>query len=138
MRNAGRIVLAAALAWGVAGSSLAQQVPLSPVEQEAIVRLQSGKADVRRDAARKLGELRSRGAAEPLGRSATEDPDPEVRRAAVVALGRIRDHARAPELITALKDPAPKVRAGAIEGLVNLYLDRDERFFTRVRSGLAR
>lgn len=138
MRNAGRILLAAALALGVANGGLAQQVPLSPAEQEAVVRLQSGKVEVRRDAAKKLGELRSRGAAEQLARAATEDPDAEVRRAAVVSLGRVGDRARAPEMVAALKDPDPKVRGGAVQGLVNLYLDRDERFFTRVRGGLVR
>jgi HEAT repeat protein len=138
MRNAGRILLTVALVWSVAGGGLAQEVPLSPAEQEAVVRLQSGKVEVRRDAAKKLGELRSRGAAEQLARAATEDPDAAVRRAAVVALGRVGDRARAPEMMAALKDPDAKVRGGAIEGLVNLYLDRDERFFTRVRGGLVR
>src|SRR5215207_1972345 len=125
MRYSGRMLLAAALALGVANGGLAQQVPLSPAEQEAVVRLQSGKVEVRRDAAKKLGEIRSRGAAELLARAATEDPDAEVRRAAVVSLGRVGDRARAPEMIAATKDPDAKVRGGAVEGLVNLYLDRD-------------
>jgi HEAT repeat protein len=120
------------------GAALAQDAPLGQAEQEAVVKLQSAKPDVRRDAAKKLGELKSRAAAPDLARAAASDTDPDVRRAAVVALGRIGDHARIPDMTAVLKDPNPKVRAGAVEGLVNLYLDRDAAFFTKVRTGVAR
>lgn len=127
-----RFVLVVGLLLSVPGIGFGQ------AEQEALVKLQSGKADVRRDAAKKLGDLRSRDAADELAQVAANDPDPEVRRAAVVALGRIGDRSRTADMVAVLEDPDAKVRGGAIEGLVNLYLDRDPGFFTRVRSGLVR
>ena len=128
-----KVMLSALLAMGV---GFAQDAPLTPAEQEAVVKLQSAKADVRRDAAKRLGELKSRGAGPDLAKTASGDPDASVRRAAVVALGRSGDRSRIPDMTAVLKDPDPKVRGGAIEGLVNLYLASDESVFTRVRSGV--
>lgn len=130
--------LVLALTVGAVGVGYGQEAPLTQAEQESVVKLQSAKPDVRRDAAKKLGELRSRNAGADLARVASSDPDPTVRREAVVALGRARDLARIPDMIPVLKDADPKVRAGAVAGLVNLYLDRDASLFTRVRSGLVR
>src|SRR5262245_5411820 len=118
------------------GAVFAQDAPLTPDEQAAVVKLQSAKADVRRDAAKRLGEMKSRAAGPDLAKAASGDPDPSVRRAAVVALGRTGDRSRIPDMIAVLKDPDPKARGGAIEGLVNLYLTHDEGFFTRVRTGV--
>lgn len=131
-------VLAAALTTSAVGLGYAQDAPLGPAEQDAVVKLQSAKADVRRDAAKKLGDLKSRGAEGDLVKVATSDPDADVRRAAVVALGRIGDRARIPDMTPVLRDANAKVRAGAVQGLVNLYLDRDASVFTSVRSGIVR
>lgn len=116
----------------------AQDAPLSLDEREAVVRLQSGKASVRRDACEQLGKLKSRAAGPALAKTATTDPDSSVRRAAVVALGRVGDRTRIAEMTPVLGDPNADVRRGAIEGLVNLYIGRDEGFFTRVRSGISK
>src|SRR5688572_11032909 len=75
-----------------------------PAEHEAVIKLQSAKTPVRREAAEELGRLRSRAASADLARVATSDPDPTVRRAAVHALGRVRDEARIPDMIAILKD----------------------------------
>lgn len=111
---------------------------VGPAEREALVKLQSSKPSVRRDGIGKLAELKNPATSGELARVATVDPDASVRRAAVVALGKVRDRARIPDMLSVLKDPDAKVRGGAIEGLVNLYLNRDEGFFTRVRSGFIR
>jgi HEAT repeat protein len=127
-----------AIAMGFISQVCAQDAPLSLDEREAVVRLQSGKASVRRDACERLGKLKSRSAGADLVRTATSDPDSTVRRAAVVALGRVGDRSRIAEMLPVLRDPNVDVRRGAIEGLVNLYIGRDEGFFTRVRSGLSK
>jgi succinate dehydrogenase/fumarate reductase flavoprotein subunit/HEAT repeat protein len=46
-----------------------------------------------------------------------EDPRPDVRRAAVTALTETASAGAAPELVTALGDESPAVRAAAVEGL---------------------
>src|SRR4051812_34364633 len=98
-------LLAAALSTGAAGVGFGQDAPLSQAEQEAVVKLQSAKPDVPRDAAKRLGELKSRGAGAELARAAAGDPDASVRRAAVVALGRAGERSRIPEMTAVLKDP---------------------------------
>jgi HEAT repeat protein len=129
-----RVLLAAALTTGVAGAVFGQGESLRPDEREALVKLQSAKPDVRRDAVERLGKLKSRGAAGDLVRVASSDPDPSVRRAALVALGHVNDRSRIPDMIAALKDPDAKARNGAVQGLVNLYLSKEESFFGKVRS----
>jgi HEAT repeat protein len=114
----------------------ARTIPLGPAERDAIAKLQSAKPAVRREGVEKLGELRSRGASGEVAKLVASDPDPSVRRAAAVSLGRIRDEARIPDLTAALADPDPGVRLGVVQGLVNLYIDREEGVFTRVRSTL--
>lgn len=106
---------------------------LSRDEQQLVLRLQDPKPTVRRVAAERLGELRTRGAAPELVKAAKTDPEPAVRRAAVRALGRVRDEALIPEMLAILDDPDRSVRVAAIEGLAALYIDREEGFFTRVR-----
>src|SRR3954454_8186313 len=92
-----RVLLAAALTTGAAGAVFGQGETLGPDEREALVKLQSAKPDVRRDAIEKLGRLKSKGAAGDLARAASADPDSSVRRAAVVALGRVNDRSRIPD-----------------------------------------
>jgi HEAT repeat protein len=112
------------------------QEPVGSAEREALVKLQSAKGSVRRDAAEQLGRLRSRPAGAELAKVAASDPDPEVRCAAVLALGRIRDLDRIPDMIAVLQDAHPKVRASAVAGLVNVWIERDESVFTKVRGTL--
>lgn len=140
MTNLIRLLLVAALVSGAAGSALGQETFIGPAEREALVKLQSAKPDVRRDAVEKLGKLKSRGAANDLAQVAANDPDPTVRREAAIALGRVGDRSRIPDLIATLQDRDPKVRNGGVEGLLNLYVDlrEDKSFFTRVRSGFAK
>lgn len=135
-----RLLLVAALAAGAAKPALAQDDYLSPAERDAVVKLQSAKPDVRRDAVEKLGKLKSRGAAAELAQVLANDPDPKVRREAALSLGRIGDRARIPDMISRLEDADPKVRQGVVEGLLSLYVDLegDKGFFTRVRSGFAK
>jgi HEAT repeat protein len=133
-----RVLLAAVLATGAAGAVFGQGESLGPDEREALVKLQSAKPDVRRDGIDKLGKLKSRGAVGDLVRVASSDPDPTVRRAALLALGRINDRSRIPDMIAALKDQDAKVRNGAVQGLVNLYLPKEESFFGKVKSTTVR
>ncbi|MGB5038960.1 MAG: hypothetical protein WBQ66_20305, partial [Blastocatellia bacterium] len=62
MKTMLQLGLVIALALTSVSDGRAQEAPLSLDEREAVVRLQSGKASVRRDAAGKLGELKSRAA----------------------------------------------------------------------------
>lgn len=133
-----RISLAIVLMLGSAVAVPAQSAPMSLDEREAVVRLQSGKASIRKDAAERLGRLKSKAASPDLARTAASDPDASVRRAAALALGRVGDRDRIPEMIAILKDPDPGVRRGGVEGLVNLYVGRDEGFFTRIRVGFSK
>jgi beta-lactamase regulating signal transducer with metallopeptidase domain len=81
--------------------------------------LQDSNAEVRRAAARALGELRDQRAVAPLLK-ALADQDAEVRESAAEALGEIRDTTAASALIQAVKDPNPGVRKSAILALANM------------------
>jgi HEAT repeat protein len=129
-----RVLLAAVLTTGAAGAVFGQGESVGPDEREALVKLQSAKPAVRREAVEKLGRLKSRGAAGDLVRVVSSDPDPSVRRAAAIALGHVNDRSRIPDLIAILRDPDAKVRNGAVQGLVNFYLPKEESFFGKVKS----
>ena len=89
---------------------------MRPEERAELVKLQNPKADVRRGAAEKLGELRSRGAAPDLVRTATGDPDPSVRRAAVLALAAIIGPTCAGLAFERVSDSAPYVLGALFAG----------------------
>jgi HEAT repeat protein len=74
---------------------------------------------------------------EPLSR-ARQDPVPEVRRAAVWALGQMGTHPRSvlPELVAALADPAPAVRLQTLQ-MLRLFEARAEPALPELRRLLA-
>ena len=81
--------------------------------------LQDANAEVRKAAARALGELRDQRAVAPLLKTLA-DEDAEVRESAAQALGEIRDTTATSALIQAVKDPNPGVRKSAILALANM------------------
>ncbi len=133
MRTLTGLLAVAALGAAIAGTAAGQTVAMRPEERAELVRLQSAKPDVRRDAAEKLGDLRSTGAAPELVKSATGDPDASVRSAAILALGEIGDRSLVDQMAPVLKDSNEKVRGAAVEALVNVYLDQEKGFFSSVK-----
>jgi HEAT repeat protein len=79
--------------------------------------LEAAEGRVRAAAARSLGRLRAEGSAPRLASVAAGDPEEEVRRAALFALGRIGAPEAVEALQRALADPSERVRAAAVEGL---------------------
>jgi len=70
----------------------------------------------------RLTEERPAGAADALAAAARNDPDPPVRRAALVALGRFVGPKARPAVEAGTDDPDPSVRAGAA-GTLGLFAD---------------
>lgn len=66
-----------------------------------------------------LGLLRDPAASEALGEALLRDPDPRLREAAAVALGRLANPLDIPRLCAALQDPEAAVRARVVEALGN-------------------
>lgn len=66
-----------------------------------------------------LGLLRDPAASEALGGALLQDPDPRLREAAAVALGRLANPLDIPRLCAALRDPEAAVRARVVEALGN-------------------
>lgn len=72
--------------------------------------LSDKEASVRRRAAAALATVPAKAAQPALERVAVKDPDPDVRRYAVEALGWIEDRSVVPALIAATRDPSARVR----------------------------
>lgn len=72
--------------------------------------LSDKEASVRRRAAAALATVPAKAAQPALERAAIKDPDPDVRRYAVEALGWIEDSSVVPTLIAATRDPSERVR----------------------------
>ena len=109
---------------GNSSQAYAAAVALGQMENEAeriapalIAALHAPAADVRRAAARSLGQLGK--AAFPALKKAMQDPDAEVRRMVIEALSWMGPDA-VPALIDALKDTSPAVRRAAARALGNL------------------
>ncbi|HET8677364.1 MAG TPA: HEAT repeat domain-containing protein, partial [Blastocatellia bacterium] len=133
-----RFFYARIFAVALAAITLAASVPAETQSLETLLAyLKSPNADTRRDAARKLGERRVRNqlAVEALSVAARKDEDREVRAESVNALGLIKDFSALPEMIDALKDTRPEVRAVAARSLVALYTEHDIDFITNRRTG---
>jgi len=113
-------------------------LPLAQAQttEELLANLHSPVVKTRRDAAKKLGELRQRVAVQPLIEALREDEDGEVRQAAAHSLGLIKDEVALPALFSALKDKQGEVRQAAVVGLVNYYIERDVDFLTARRKGI--
>jgi HEAT repeat protein len=98
-------------------------------------------ADTRQDAARKLGERRTRNqlAVEALSIAARKDEDYKVRKEAVRSLGMIKDFAALPEMLDTLqKDDTAEVRSEAARALVALYTEHNIDFIVNRRVGWSR
>jgi HEAT repeat protein len=104
--------------------------------EEYIANLHSPMVKKRREAAKKLGELRQRGGVQPLIEALRGDEDPEVRQAAARSLGLIKDDVAVPPLLDALKDEDPEVRKATVVGLVSYYVEHDVDFITAKRKGI--
>jgi len=85
-------------------------------------------ANVRRYAATELGRIADPSAVEALAAmlGKAPDPDPDVRWAAVVALGKIRDRRASDVLVQSLSDPSPQVANSAERALQKLGISRRE------------
>ena len=70
----------------------------------------------------RLADERPRGAARAIARAAADDPDGEVRRVAVLALGRFAEGEFRPVVEAASRDPAPAIRTAAA-GALSDYRD---------------
>ncbi len=80
--------------------------------------LDDADSDVRRAAAHSLGRLEAPEAGDPLAAMLTRSEQPLlVRRAAAAALGRVAKPDNQPQLLAALADPDPQVRAYAARAL---------------------
>jgi len=79
-------------------------------------------SSVRSAAARSLGWLRLDAGASALIRHLTTDGSADVRAQAARALGRLRWQPAIGELLSALSDPAPIVRQGAISAIGDLFI----------------
>ena len=86
--------------------------------------LKSPNARVREVAAATLGKTRCQDSVTPLAALA-RDADGKVRLAVVKALRELRDPAAVPALTTLLGDGLAPVREEAIDGLVDVYSERD-------------
>jgi HEAT repeat protein len=115
----------------LAGASIPAQTT-----EELMANLRSPIVKTRREAAKKLGELRQRVAVPPLMEALREDEDIEVRQAAARSLGLLKDEVAVPALLAALKDRASEVRQAAIVGLVSYHIERDVDFLTARRQGV--
>jgi len=85
-------------------------------------------AEVRRQAAMELGRIADPTALQSLSAllGDTPDPDPDVRWAAVVAIGKLRDRRAEHILVKALSDPSPQVAISAEHALQRLGIARRE------------
>ncbi|HEV8488000.1 MAG TPA: HEAT repeat domain-containing protein [Blastocatellia bacterium] len=118
--------------------ALAAAAPAETQSLETLLAyLKSPNIGTRSDAARKLGERRVRNqlAVESLSIAVRKDEAAEVRAEAVQALGKIKDFAAVPDMISALKDTDPSVRPRAVWSLVALYTEHDIDFITNRREG---
>lgn len=109
---------------------------LAQTTEELLANLHSPIVKTRREAAKKLGELRQRVAVQPLMEALRDDDDVEVRQAAARSLGLLKDEAAVPALLAALHDRASDVRQAAIVGLVNYHIEHDVGFLTARRQGI--
>jgi HEAT repeat protein len=86
-------------------------------------------AEVRRYAAIQLGRIADPASLEALSAmlDSTPDPDPDVRWAAVVALGKLKDRRAEKVLVQALSDPSPQVSNSAERALQRLGIATQEQ-----------
>jgi len=93
---------------------------------------------VRRDAAEAAGNHAFPAAADPLINRLRLDPAVDVRRAAAVALGKIRSQGAVPGLIAALEDPDPGVQvlvSESLEAVTGQKFGRDKEAWDKWAAG---
>ncbi|HVR43529.1 MAG TPA: HEAT repeat domain-containing protein [Thermoanaerobaculia bacterium] len=99
--------------------------------------LEAGDLETRIYAILALAEIGDPAAADPIAAALASSDDPDLRKAAAYALGRLGSRAHLPQLRAALRDPVPDVRFNAALALAALgdssgigvlrrMLDRDE------------
>ncbi len=100
--------------------------PLARALSEARPGVRLGAANALRTLAREVGQRDVAKAGARLVKAATEDDDPEVRGAAIEALGSLTEHAdlALPGLIRALGDDDSRNSLKAVMGLLDLELDK--------------
>lgn len=86
--------------------------------------LRSPNPSVRRKAASDLGKSRRKDALPRLA-ELVRDPDVEVRMTVLRAIASLREVAGVPSMVVFMTDAQPRVRLGAIDGVVEIYTHRD-------------
>jgi HEAT repeat protein len=120
-------------------SEMIHLAPVSAVEQlpewfedeelsEALARLQETDVEARASAARRLAQFHVQRSVEALTALATNDPEPNVRAAAVASLGEIDHETIFAPVIMAFADESREVRAAAARSLSRMNFDRAEGF----------
>lgn len=84
------------------------------------------------EAAQLLGQHRVQSAV-PALIEAAKDPDPEVRYAVIHALVLINDTRALSTFVEATRDSEKRIRQEAIEGIINLYVGKEDGFVTGVK-----
>ncbi len=101
----------------LAASCLAQDADFDTL----IGRLDNRDPKIRREAAKRLGEIGDRRATPALGK-VVKDLDEETRFRAVEGISSLLDREGIPFLVEALKDPSRRVKQTSIDGMVTLYI----------------
>jgi HEAT repeat protein len=86
--------------------------------------LKSPNARTREAAAAALGKTRCQDSVTPLA-ALVRDADVKVRQAVVKTLREMRDPAAVPALTTLMADGSPEIREESVNGLVDVYAERD-------------
>lgn len=102
---------------------LGTQGPPPEAREPLLSALETGEPRLRALAARALGAYRSRDLVAELGKAATSDPDPAVRRAAVAALDVTGESNAIPYVRRAFEDPDPGVQAAACGAVATFELE---------------
>lgn len=104
---------------------LGMQGPPPEARDPLVKALEQGEPRLRAAAARALAGYRSRDLVAELGKAASSDGDPGVRRAAVEALDRVGESNAIPFIRRALGDPDVGVQAAACSGVATFGLDEE-------------
>lgn len=115
----------------LAPASVVEELPEWFEDEElsdALARLSENDVETRAAAARRLSQFHVQRAVEALTALATNDPEPNVRAAAVTSLGEIEHESVFTPVIMAFADESREVRAAAARSLSRMNFDRAEGF----------
>ncbi|HDZ22400.1 hypothetical protein LCGC14_0303660 [marine sediment metagenome] len=107
--------------WGFAGG--AGLIALVVVLYPAKAQVTGETAKQRVESVVRIADDRSYGAADALARTAANDPDPTVRRTALVCLSAFGRSSDRPVIEAAMQDLSPSVRQAATKALIRSYDD---------------